>query len=142
MRPIEFYIWATAQAGQAITEAEQRTVVSRLYYGLHHEACCRYFRRNPTAPPLGKGNRHAGLSITFNASSDATSKNIANLLKDLRDIRVQADYELSTQLNYRGNRINWESLVKIAMVYGQDLMEELENYSPGEASDGCPCLVL
>ncbi len=93
VRPIEYYNWAVGLAGNAATEAEQRTVVSRLYYGLHHEACCRYYRVNPAAA-LKRRNRHACLAITFNSASDATSKNIANLLKDLRDLRAQADYEL------------------------------------------------
>ena len=141
MRPIEYYNWAVGLAGNAATEAEQRTVVSRLYYGLHHEACCRYYRVNPAAAPLKRRNRHACLAITFNSASDATSKNIANLLKDLRDLRAQADYELSPQTYYRGIRMSWQTLVGIAMVHGEQLLEELEQYSPGDAGDGCPCLV-
>ena len=141
MRPIELYNWAIALAQNAATEAEQRSVVSRLYYGLHHEACCRYYRKNPAASPLRKRNRHAELSITFNSASDATAKSIGNLLKDLRDLRAQADYDLSPQTYYRGNRMNWQSLVTIAVVFGEQLLEELEQYSPGEAGEGCPCLV-
>ena len=141
VRPIEIYNWAIGQSGNAATEVEQRTVVSRLYYGLHHEACCRYYRKNPAAAALNRSNRHAGLAVSFNSASDGTSKNIGNLLKDLRDLRVQADYVLSPPTYYRGKRINWGSLVTMAVMHGEQLLEELEQYSPGEAGDGCRCLI-
>ena len=141
MKPIEFYNWAVGMAGNVATEAERRTVVNRLYYGLHHEACCRYFRAHPTATPLDKWNRYAGLSITFNSATDPVSMAIGNLLNDLRQLRSQADYELSNPMRFRGIPITSQALLNVALRYGQDLLEELEAYSPGDAIDGCSCLV-
>ena len=45
MRPLDFYRLGIELSSDAYTEARQRTVVNRLYYGLHHEACCRLFQR-------------------------------------------------------------------------------------------------
>lgn len=53
MRPLEFYRLAVAIAPSAVSEPVQRTVIGRLYYGLHHEARCRFYRENPNADPLG-----------------------------------------------------------------------------------------
>ena len=43
MRPLDFYRLGVALAYSADSETLQRTVINRLYYGLHHEACCRFF---------------------------------------------------------------------------------------------------
>ena len=45
MRPLDFYDLGVQLAASARTEAEYRATIGRLYYGLHHEACCRYFSR-------------------------------------------------------------------------------------------------
>ncbi len=39
MRSLDFYYLGRRLAESAITEAEYRTAIGRLYYGLHHEAC-------------------------------------------------------------------------------------------------------
>ncbi len=41
MTPLEFYELGLALSRSAAAPAEHRTVIGRLYYGLHHEACCR-----------------------------------------------------------------------------------------------------
>ena len=46
MRPIELYNLGVVAARTADTEAKRRSAVGRIYYGLHHEACCRFFRIN------------------------------------------------------------------------------------------------
>ena len=40
MKPLDFYRLGVEMASSSVTEAEHRTAIARLYYGLHHEACC------------------------------------------------------------------------------------------------------
>ena len=47
MKPLDFYQLGVRLANSGRTEAEHRAAIGRLYYGLHHEACCRYFRWLP-----------------------------------------------------------------------------------------------
>lgn len=140
MRPIEFYNLAVAAASTAVSEAEHRTVVSRLYYGLHHEACCRYFRVNPNASPLKLRNRHPELSGRFNIPTDPTAVQISNDLRDLKKLRGMADYDL-TRLRFRRRTLTSQQLMINALNVGQRLLQHLDTYSPGAATDGCPCRV-
>ena len=140
MRPMEFYRLAVAIAPNAVSEPFQRTVVGRLYYGLHHEACCRYYRVNSGADPLDRFNRHATLQRRFNQQPDATSKKVANLLQRLRQFRTQVDYELG-QMHINGRPVTAEQMLNSATRVAQQLLEALESYSPGEAPDGCVCKV-
>ncbi len=138
MKPIEFYQLGVAQAPNASSEAMRRMIVGRIYYGLHHEACCRYFRENPGSIPLPRQQRHVGLHQRYNTLTDATAKSVGNLLNDLRRLRVQADYELG-QMTYRGRALSATQCLNIALMRGQQLLKQLERYSPGEATDGCHC---
>jgi hypothetical protein len=138
MKPIEFYHWAAQKAQEPLSEAEIRTVVSRLYYGLHHEACCRYFRVNPNATPLARTRRHADLRERFNTGADLTHKKIGNLLNDMISLRVRADYELG-QINFRNMALSPDGFLKISQIYAIDLLQALQEFSPGEAEDGCAC---
>ncbi len=139
MRPLEFYRLGAATAPAAQSEAEQRTVVGRLYYGLHHEACCRFFRENPNSVPLNRTRRHTDLKDRYNLPPDQSSKMVAILLNDLRFLRTQADYEL-IQIRYRSRTLTGQQLVNTATTLAAQLLRALENYSPGEADDGCDCL--
>lgn len=139
MRPLEFYRLGATNAPAAGSEAEQRTVVGRLYYGLHHEACCRFFRENPNSDPLDRARRHTDLKDRYNLPPEQTSKTVAVLLNDLRFLRTQADYEL-TRMRYRGRTLTGQQLVNTATTLAAQLLQALENYSPGEAEDGCNCL--
>ena len=138
MKPIDFYNWATQAAPGASSEAELRTVVGRLYYGLHHEACCRYFRVHPNASALERRRRHADLRNKFNTAPDPVYKKIGNLLGDLIELRVLADYEMG-QLNFRGAVLTPDILLWFAQIYANDLLEALQEFSPGEAGNGCNC---
>ena len=113
-------------------------VVGRVYYGLHHEACCRFFRENPNADPLQRRSRHTELCRRFNTLIGAVPKQVGNLLDDLRELRTQADYELG-QLRYSGRTLSPNQLVGMALTLGQQLLRQLDIYSPGEAHDGCNC---
>ena len=138
MKPIDFYYLGVTDAPNASSEARQRMVVGRVYYGLHHEACCRYFRENPASVPLPRQQRHIELCRRFNTLADSNAKRVGNLLNDLRRLRAQADYELG-QLEYRGQVVNAAQFLHTALMLGQELLQQLERYSPGEAEDGCSC---
>ena len=67
MRPLDFYDLGVRLAASARTEAEYRATIGRPYYGLHHEACCRYFREFRNALPLTRGSRHVQLIQRYRA---------------------------------------------------------------------------
>lgn len=141
MKPMEFYRLAVALAQRATSEQWQRTVVGRLYYGLHHEACCRYYRANPSAASLGRGSRHASLQARFNQPRDAKSMKVANLLRQLRHLRTQADYELGQMYDLGRKPVTPAQALSSATNVAELLLQALESYSPGEAPDGCVCRV-
>ena len=138
---MEFYRLAVAMAPHATSEQWQRTVVGRLYYGLHHEACCRYFRADPGAAPFGRSSRHASLLRRFNQPSDAKSAKVANLLRQLRHFRTQSDYELGQMYDLNRKPITPGQVLSSATHVASQLLQALESYSPGEAPDGCICRV-
>ena len=141
MRPLDFYRLGVASAANATTESLQRTVVNRLYYGLHHEACCRYFRENPGARPLDRNRRHAQLRDRYLASEDPASKDVGDFLGWMIRLRVEADYELVPPLRFRNRSIDTQELMDVALDISQQLLAALERYSPGAAPDGCRCPV-
>lgn len=140
MKPLQFYRLAISLSSNAVSEQAQRTVVGRLYYGLHHEACCRYYRVNPTANPLKGRNRHACLAERYNQSNDATSLKVASLLKRLKRFRALADYELG-QMYLDHRQVTAQRLMDDATEVAKRLLSALDNYSSGEAQDGCKCPV-
>ena len=137
MRPLDFYDLGMELAESARSEDLQRTVVNRLYYGLHHEACCRYFRENPEADPIRRSRRHRELGERFRGLSDSMSNEIAGLLRDLFDLRAECDYRLSPELRFRGSTYRPSEAMEMAVGQAADLLGLLERYSPGEAGDGC-----
>ncbi len=141
MRPLDFYRLGISLSESADAESLQRTVVGRLYYGLHHEACCRYFRTNPVAGsgPLNRNRRHADLRDRYNRRNDPKSRTVGNLLNDLMLLRSEADYELIPPLRFRSLRLDARQLLKLAIETARQLMDALDEYSPGEAEDGCSC---
>ena len=138
VKPIDFYHLGVAEAANASSEARQRMVVGRVYYGLHHEACCRYFRENPASVPLPRQQRHIELCRRFNTITDSRAKRVGNLLNDLRWLRAQADYQLG-RITYRNRVLDVAQLLSTALRLGQELLQQLDLYSPGEAQDGCDC---
>ena len=140
MRPLEFYRLGVSIAQRASTESEQRTAVNRLYYGLHHEACCRFFRRNPNAAPLSPArSRHTELCDRFRRGPGQDAQKVGWLLNNLRLLRNQSDYNLATTLRFRNRLIPAHQLAVIGLSLASELLEALEIYSPGEAEDGCSC---
>ncbi len=141
MRPLDFYNLGLNLAGQASTDAEYRNVIGRLYYGLHHEACCRYFREHPSAPAIGSGSRHRQLIQRYRRLGDGGARRVQNLLRQLSQMRNISDYELTNSFRYRRRMQSPASLMTIAVSVAAQLLAELESFSPGEAADGCPCMV-
>ena len=142
MRPLDFYRAGVALAAAASTESLRRTAVSRLYYGLHHEACCRYFRENPGARPLERSRRHVQLANMYRNSPESAAKDVGEHLSDMIRLRSEADYELVPPLRFRNHSIDSQELVDFALDISQQLLDALERYSPGAAPDGCRCPVV
>ena len=142
MRPLDFYHAGVALADVATTESLRRTAVGRLYYGLHHEACCRYFRENPGAPPLDRNRRHAQLADRYRNSPEPAAQQIGRRLNDMARLRREADYELVPPLRFKNRSIDSHELLDFALDISQRLLAALERYSPGAAPDGCRCPVV
>ena len=134
MRPLDIYDFGLLLAQRATTESEQRAAVSRLYYGLHHEACCRYFRENPDAPPLPRNRRHAALPDLFHASLRQGHRDIADGLDRLAEMRAECDYRIDGPLRYRGRPATVDDVLAEALVTAATLLADLEAYSPGEST--------
>ena len=142
MRPREFYDYGLTLAQSAQTEAQQRTAVSRLYYGLHHEGCCRYFRRNPWAQLIPVQQRHRELPERFIATPHIPeSFRIGNLLRDLFRMRAECDYEIVPPLRFQRRSYSVSDVLSIAVNKAEALWAALELYSPGDSPDGCICNV-
>lgn len=141
MKPLEFYRLGTQMASSANSEAHLRTAISRIYYGLHHESCCRYFRKEPSAQPLNRNQRHTELRERFNRPDDPVASKVSQLLNNLIAMRSEADYQLAPPLRYRGRSYSPEQLTQRALETGRELLQALEDYSPGESPDGCSCPV-
>jgi len=142
MRPLDFYQLGRQLAESAATEAEQRSAIGRLYYGLHHEACCRYFREYPGASPLGRGSRHAQLIGRFGDLHTGETERVWRLLRQLSRMRNLSDYELVNPLRYNNRECSAGALMGMAVLVAEGLLGALEDFSPGEAGDGCYCPVL
>ena len=140
MKPIEFYKLGTTFAPAASSEAERRMVVGRIYYGLHHEACCRFFRKNPNRQFLDRRGRHAALVDVFNGSrGDADALLVGKHLGTLKMLRESADYELGP-FRYATRQVDSLAYMNFAVQLGNLLLNALDSYSPGEALDGCICV--
>lgn len=139
MKPLDFYRLGLLMADSASTEAEHRNVISRLYYGLHHEACCRYFRQHPYAPPLQMGSRHRRLIARYKEIGSEIAASVSISLSRLFAMRNIADYELGSSITYRNLPVSSHTLMGMALIVARELLELLEAYSPGEAPDGCDC---
>ena len=142
MRPLDFYRAGVALADVASTESLRRTAVGRLYYGLHHEACCRYFRKNPGAPPLDRNRRHAQLADRYRNSPEPAAQQIGRRLNDMARLRREADYELVPPLRFENMSIDSHELLDFALDISRQMLAALERYSPGAAPDGCRCPVV
>ena len=146
MRPLQFYRLGMALAQgtppDPLQESLQRTVISRLYYGLHHEACCRYFRKNPLSGPLRRNRRHTDLRDRFNRDVDPISRTVGTLLRVLKELREEADYQLAPPLRFRNRSMDARQFMDLAVEHSLQLLDALETYSPGEAEDGCDCPVV
>ncbi len=139
MRPLDFYRLGVALSERAAVESLRRAVVGRLYYGLHHEACCRYFRENPGARPLSVNGRHTQLRNRYMESGRDDGEAVGELLGSMILIRIEADYHLAPPLRFRNRSIDSAELMRLALDTSQQLLAALDRYSPGAAPDGCHC---
>ena len=139
MRPLDFYNLGVQIAASAGTEAECRNAIGRLYYGLHHEACCRYFRVHPGAPQLGRGSRHTQLIGRYGNLPSRNARRVQNLLRQLSNMRNLSDYQLSGSIRYRERTRSTMELMGIAVSVAAELLAALDAFSPGAAVDGCYC---
>ncbi len=139
MRPLDFYRLGLQIASSASSEAQYRTAINRIYYGLHHESCCRYFRTEMSPAPLNINRRHTELRDRFNSLNAPAPIKVGQRLNDLRMMRSEADYQLAPPLRYRGRSYSAERLMSRAVSLAEELLQALEDYSPGEAPDGCDC---
>ena len=64
---------------------------------------------------------------------------MSQLLSRLFAMRNISDYELGSPLSYRNLQVRSDALMVMARVTARDLLDALETYSPGEASEGCNC---
>ena len=134
MRPLDIYDLGVWLAEHATTEAGRRAAVSRLYYGLHHEAYCRYFRENPNAPPIQRNRRHSALPGIFNTSPAPLHWGIAAGLAELAEMRAECDYRIVGPLLYRGAAFTSDDTLVEALATAATLLADLDAYSPGEAT--------
>ena len=139
MKPLDFYRLGIESSANANTEAVQRTVIGRLYYGLHHESCCRFFRENPAARPLNRNRRHTDLIARYREMDDCAASDIASLLLTLSVLRSEADYELVPPLRFENRSHSTKEMMEYAVKFAEQLLEALDRYSPGDAPDGCRC---
>ena len=128
VKPLEFYRLGVLTVPGAVFEPQQRTVVNRLYYGLHHEACCRYFRKFPWSQAINSNRRHTDLRIRFSSSDDPISKTVGSLLGDLMRLRTEADYRLVQPLRFRNRSMDVRQLLSLGRI--------------GRATTGCVGNVL
>ena len=134
MRPLDVYDLGVQLAGQAGTEAEKRAAVSRLYYGLHLEACCRYFRENPDAASIQRNRRHALLRVTFEEMRTPLARRISMRLWRLGEMRAECDYRIAGPLQFERMAITIDDLLTEALITAGALLADLDAYSPGEAT--------
>ena len=139
MRPLDFYRLGVALAESAAVESLRRAVVGRLYYGLHHEACCRYFRENPGARPLSVNGRHTQLRNRYLQSERDDGEAVGVLLRRMILLRIEADYQLAPPLRFENRSIDSAELMRLALDISRQLLAALDRYSPGAAPDGCRC---
>lgn len=78
-------------------EVRRRTAVSRAYYAAYHGA--KVVAEAAGYRDDGKTSVHAQLGRYFQTSPDRKRKRIASMLKDLRNLRVRADYYLAGDLS-------------------------------------------
>ena len=139
MKPLEFYDLALELARDEPTEARQRVAVGRLYYGLHHEACCRLFREYPFDQPLRRNGRHTDLINRYARLRTDSADAVAWLLRQLAAMRNEVDYQLESKLRFDGRSYSPDELLSLALDVSGQLLDALEAFSPGEAPDGCAC---
>jgi len=139
MRPLDLYDFGVQMAASNASEAQQRNAINRIYYGLHHEACCRYFRTEQSARPLNRNKRHTDLRDRFNRPEHPAAGRIAQFLGSLMMLRSEADYQLNIPLRYRNRNYSPTEMMHESIFLGQDLKRALDVYSPGDATERCEC---
>ena len=65
--------------------------------------------------------------------------NVGNLLGDLSRMRAECDYQLNMPLRFQNRSVSIDQMLSMAVQTAEDLWNALEEYSPGDSPDGCPC---
>ena len=136
MRPLDFYDLGVRLAEEGRTEAERRTAVSRVYYGLLHEAACRYFRENPDASPIPRNRRHSAVRERLGDVGAPAGMEVAKFLRNLAWMRGECDYQIGAELRYERGTMAIGTMVEQALTTAADCLAALDAYSPGESADG------
>ena len=142
MRPLDFYDLGVRLAESGQTDAERRTAVSRVYYGLLHEAACRYFRENPDAAPIPRNRRHAAVRERLGDSVAPAGAEVAKFLRNLAWMRGECDYQIGAELRFERGTMALGSMVAQALATAADCLAALDAYSPGESADGSEWRVI
>jgi uncharacterized protein (UPF0332 family) len=77
--------------GPKLVEASARAAVSRAYYAIFNCARLRLVREGISLPE--DGTAHGEVMRAFAQHNDLRRRKIANILRELRDVRRQADYD-------------------------------------------------
>ncbi len=95
MDPAEF-LSVAARLRASPSEAERRTSVGRSYYGLYNVLRARF---RTVANLQGNSRDHRRLIAHLIQSDDAGLQQVGEKLKNLRDLRNDADYEISFMID-------------------------------------------
>ena len=90
----EAFLSLAIRLSGGVSEAEYRTSVSRAYFGAFHVA--REFCLSLGIQLPATDGAHTKLRHCLANCDDASAKMAANLLKSLRDLRNDADYEIDS----------------------------------------------
>lgn len=90
MDPADF-LSVAARLRASPSEAERRTSVGRSYYGLYNVLRARF---RTVANLQGTSRDHGRLITYLTESNDARMQQVGEKLKNLRDLRNDADYEM------------------------------------------------
>lgn len=67
---------------------------------------------------------------------------MGRLFRQLSRVRNISDYQLSSAPEYQKRERSAAELMGMAVSVAEGLLSALEDFSPGEAEDGCHCPIL
>lgn len=97
--------------GRGESEVDRRNAASRAYYAAWHQ-CLPIGRSVSLSAQPGQG-MHQQLIATLTGNQDRTLKSLGYMLKQCRDLRVEADYEIETDFPPEDTRTALEQCERI-----------------------------